>query len=448
MMATVHAANGAHLVAVKGAPEAVLARASRIVSAEGAGLLAEPERREWLDRGARMASDGLRVLALAMKRVEVAGAEAFEDLVFVGLVGLLDPPRVDVAEAVRACRRAGIRVVMVTGDHAATARNVAAAVGVSDDGPASVVEGGDLGPSARERLLRASVFARVSPRQKLDLIVLHQATGAVVAMTGDGVNDAPALERADIGIAMGQRGSQVAREAADVVLRDDAFASIVTAIEQGRIIFGNIRKFVLYLLSCNLSEILLVSLAAAGGLPMPILPLQILYLNLVTDIFPAFSLGVGEGPKGTMRRPPRPPGEPVLAGRHWLAIAVYGILITAVTLTAFALALDVLALDATRAVAVSFLTLAFAQLWHVFNMRDRRSGFLRNEVTCNPFVWAALVLSVALIVAAVTVPWLGAILRLSSPGPAGWALVLVLSGVPWAVGQVAAQWNPTARPRR
>jgi len=314
------------------------------------------------------------------------------------------------------------------------------------------VQGGDLKADhaltdgERQRLLETAVFARVTPSQKLDLILLHQGAGAIVAMTGDGVNDAPALRKADIGIAMGRRGSQVAREAADMVLRDDAFATIVVAIAQGRVIFGNVRKFIVYLLSCNLSELLVVGLASLSGMPLPILPLQILYLNLVTDVFPAFALGAGEGEANVMERHPRDPKEPLLARRQWISIVGHGAGITAATLLSFTLAVTMLGMAAESAVTVSFLTLAFSQLWHVFNMREAGTSPLRNEITRNHYVWAAIVLCTGLILGAVYVPGLASILGLAVPPAAGWWLAIGLSLGPWAAGQIA-KGGPRNKPR-
>jgi Ca2+-transporting ATPase len=388
------------------------------------------------------------MLALAAKDAGSAETGPYEDLVFLGLVGLLDPPRRDVREAIAACREAGIRVIMVTGDQPRTARHVALAVGLVDDDEAEVVLGDairpheDLSDGERRRLREARILARVTPRQKLDLVALHQRAGAVVAMTGDGVNDAPALRKADIGVAMGQRGTQVAREAADMVLKDDALASIVAAVAQGRIIFGNIRAFVLYLLSCNVSEILVVGLGSLVSGPLPVRPLQILFLNLVTDVFPALALGVGEGDQDVLHRPPRDPREPVLTRRHWLAVGGFGLLITVAVLGAFALALRWLELGGARAVTVAFLTLAFAQLWHVFSMGRPGSPLLRNQATRNPYVWGALALCVGMLLTAVYQPALAAVLGLERPDATAWALIGVSSVVPAVVGQLLlrARW--------
>ncbi|HEY8504335.1 MAG TPA: cation-transporting P-type ATPase [Gemmataceae bacterium] len=454
MMATFHRDGGRVRVAVKGAPEAVVPVCTRVREAGGGRELTEEERQEWLRRSQGLAARGLRMLALATKDVDDPGAPPYEGLTLLALVGLLDPPRGDVRDAIRQCREAGIRVVMVTGDHAATAATIADAVGLAERGEAVVVEGKDLkdpremSEAELRRAREAVVFARVSPRQKLDLISLYQERGAVVAMTGDGVNDAPALKKADIGVAMGRRGTQVAREAADMVLKDDAFSTIVAAIEQGRVIFNNIRKFVVYLLSCNISEILIVALAAAADAPLPVLPLQILFLNLVTDVFPALALGAGEGEPGAMKRPPRPPGEAILTRRHWLAVGGYGLLITVAVLGAFALALSWLGMGTQQAVTVSFLTLGFAQVWHVFNMRQSGSGLWGNEVTRNPFVWGAVALCAALLLAAVYLPGLRTVLGVADPGAAGWGLVLGMSLIPLAAGQFLKEMAKRAGPAR
>ena len=442
MMATVHGADQGYLVAVKGAPEAVLKASTRVLTSAGEAALDAASRADWQARVAAAAGDGLRLLALAMKRAPDAGVDPYGDLTLVGLVCLLDPIRDGVPEAIAASRAAGVRVVMLTGDHADTARTIAAQAGLGDGEPVVVEdpEIAGLAPEAidaaeRDRILAADVFARVTPEAKLTLVSLYQQAGHVVAMTGDGVNDAPALKKADIGIAMGRRGTQVAKEAARMVLRDDAFATIVEAMRQGRVIFGNIRNFVIYLMSCNVSEVMVVGLAVAGGLPAPLLPLQILYLNLVTDVFPAFALGLGRGDSSVMQRPPRDPREAIVDRPHWILIGVLGAAITLATLGAFALALFALALSAGQAVTVAFVTLALGQLWNVFNLRDPRGRLLRNDVSENSYVWGAIALCLVLIGAGLWYPPLSAILRLDDPGAAGLWLAGGASLVPLLLGQ-------------
>jgi Ca2+-transporting ATPase len=440
MMATVHRADGGGLrAAVKGAPEVILAATTRVAGPRGARPLDAAERRVLLAQNDDLAARGRRVLALAEGTPAAPDADAFADLAFVGLVGLEDPPRPDVRDAVLACRGAGIRVVMVTGDQRATALSVARSVGLAD-ADARVVLGSELaaGTVSDEDLLAASIFARTTPEQKLALVARIQERGHVVAMTGDGVNDAPALEKADIGIAMGARGTEVAREAADVVLGDDAFSTIVGAIAQGRVIFHNIRCFVVYLLSCNASEIAVVGLASAVAMPLPILPLQILFLNLVTDVFPALALGAGEGSPTAMRHAPRDRREQILERRHWGAIARSGALITTAVLGSLVVALHVLHATERAAVTISFLTLAFAQLWYIFAMRSQGSGLLRNEITRNPWVWAALALCTGLLVAAVHVAPLARILVLDPPTAAGWAVIALASAAPCALALALA----------
>lgn len=443
MMATLHRHDGMLFVAVKGAGEQVLKCSTRLLTSGGERELTAEDRQDWLERNIRMAEDGLRVLALAMKNAGSDDENPYANLTFIGLAGLLDPPRGDVRDALQHCHRAGIRVVMVTGDQRTTAIHVARHLGLLEgEQNVDAVLGkevrspDDLAPEERERICRARIFARVSPKQKLNLIAIHQHDGAIVAMTGDGVNDAPALKKADIGVAMGKRGTEVAREAADMILKDDAFGSIVAAVRQGRVIFTNIRRFVVYLMSCNLSEILVVGLASVVQMPLPLLPLQILFLNLVTDVFPALALGMGEGDPQVMLRPPRDPGEPLLTRESWKLIAGYGVLITASVLVAFGIALYVIGMGMAQAVTVSFLVLAFAQLWHVFNLRERGTTLLHNDVVRNPYVWGAIVICVLLLLAAVYLPGLAVILHLGHPGYQGWLLVVGFSLAPLVVGQL------------
>jgi Ca2+-transporting ATPase len=452
LMATYHQIDGALRVAVKGAPEAVLDHCTSVRAAGGDAPLTQADREAWKSRSHALGELGLRTLALASHPVADVNAPPYRDLVLLGVVGLLDPPREGVREALERCRRAGIEVVMITGDHPATARNIAASLGlIPEDAEAGTVVDsrrlGDLdglGEAEQRPLLAARVIARANPKQKLDLIALHQARGRIVAMTGDGVNDAPALKKADIGVAMGVRGTQVAKESAAMVLADDEFSTIVEAIAQGRAIYANIRKFVVYLMSCNVSEILIVAVATLAGAPLPLLPLQILFLNLVTDVFPALALGVGEGEADLMRRAPRPAREDILTREQWWLIAGHGLVMSASVLAAMAVAVRALGFQPAAAVTVSFLTLALAQLWHVLNMRDSARELLHNEITRNPWIWGALALCLLLIACAVHSPALGGLLQLHPPSAQGWAVIASMSLVPVAAAPLVRRLAQSA----
>jgi len=429
MMATFNAEGEDLLVAVKGAPEAVLSASSHLMKADGSRQpLGEADRKAILDRNDELAGEGLRLLGIARRRAGDSSEDPYGNLEFLGLVAFSDPPRAEIPAAIAACKDAGLRVVMVTGDQLPTACSIARAVGIEADHDGSAMPGAELRDLLKDpkalmaRLPGLRVFSRVAPEEKLALVDAYQKSGEVVAMLGDGVNDAPALKKADVGVAMGRRGTQVAREAADMVLRDDSFTTITAAVREGRVIFGNIRKAVLYLLACNLAEVLIVSVAVVGGLPLPLTALQILFLNLLTDVFPALALGMGEGGRNVMQRPPRPPGEDIIVRRHWMEICLQGALMTVGVLAAFTLSLYWLHLPTPEAVTVTFLTLATAQLWNVFTARARGASLFDNEVVRNPYIWGAFGICAVLIGAALMVPPLASALRLH------W-----LSGVEWAI---------------
>ena len=443
MMATLHGDGDMFLVAVKGAPEAVIDVCDQIIASDGAQPLDDGARADWHRKSASAARQGLRLLALATKHTETVDVTPYDGLTLIGLVCLLDPVRNDVPDAIRQSLSAGVRVVMLTGDHADTAATIARQAGLGD-GELKVIEGrelGQIGPDditddIRDRILSAQVLARVTPETKLNLVSLFQKAGHIVAMTGDGVNDAPALKKADIGIAMGLRGTQVAQEAARMVLRDDSFGTIIAAMRQGRVIFENIQKFVVYLMSCNVSEVLVVGLAVGSGLPTPLLPLQILFLNLVTDVFPAFALGLGPEDDDVMRKPPRDPEQPIVNRARWVLIGYLGAAITAATLGAFALALFWLRLDYGAGVTVAFVTLALAQLWNVFNVRAPGAGILANGVVRNPFVWGAIALCLGILALALWFQPLADLLGLPDPGWMGLALAFAASLIPLLLGQI------------
>lgn len=438
MMATYHQHEADILVAVKGAPDQVLNACTRVLGPEGEIALPDSEKDEWLARNEELAHQGLRVLAIARKNVAEPPDAPYKDLTLTGFVAMQDPARSEVPAAIEACHRAGIDVVMVTGDQGATAAAIARDVGIPHD---HVMPGAELSnlrnlpTDMKDRVSSTHVFSRVSPAQKLELIRHFQDSGHIVAMTGDGVNDAPALKTADIGVAMGLRGTQVAQDASDMILRDDQFSTIVNAIDRGRVIFDNIRRFLVFLLSCNVSEVLVVGLAAAAGAPLPILPLQLLFLNFVTDVFPALALGVGRGEAGIMERPPRPPEEGIMGRPQWWDVALFGGFITLSTLGAFAIAVRFMGSDADDAVTVSFLVLALAQLWNVLNMRSPQSTIWSNDIVSNPWVSRSLGLCVGILLVALYTP-LGSVLSLRPPSVSEWGLILGASLLPVLLGQI------------
>lgn len=408
IMATLHQTPEGNVVFAKGAAETLLESCRFIVTADAYSPMSPESRASWLAEAEKMASLGLKVIAGAFKHDAQASESLDKNLVFAGLFGLIDPPREEVPEAIRQCREAGIEVVMVTGDHPATAKAIGRQLGIIDSNKAEVVLGKDmqdlekLSATDKSRWSDTKIFARVSPKQKLDLVSVFQERKAIVGMTGDGVNDAPALKKADIGIAMGQRGTQVAQEVADMVLRDDSFASIVTAIRQGRIIFDNIRKFVVFLLSCNMSELLVIASVSLLFLHFQLKPLQILFINLITDVLPALALGVTAGSPGVMTHRPRNPDEPIIDRARWRRIIFYSIVLSADTIGAvyfshfFIHAGDEWMVQ--RCNNILFFTLIFSQLFHVFNMGSIDAPFWRTEVVRNRYVWFAVGVCILIIV--------------------------------------------------
>ncbi|WP_273277491.1 cation-translocating P-type ATPase [Maribacter polysiphoniae] len=403
LMATVHH-NGDFVVYAKGAFESLISHCRYYQDENEKKPFGNTE--EWYEKIDSLAAQGLRILAFAYKETEKAPTEdtILDQLVFLGIIGFLDPARKDVKATLDVYKKAGIKVVMVTGDHPSTSKKIAQEVGLleANASPTKIIRGNNIGlensqnKERVQRLLNASIFARVSPEQKLNLVSFYQQNGHIVGMIGDGINDVPALKKADIGIAMGIRGTEAAREVADVILKNDKFTAIELAINQGRVIFQNIRQFVVYLLSCNLAEILSVGFAALLNLPSPLLPLQILFLNLVTDIFPALALGLGKGESDIMDQPPKNPKAPIINRIQWYAIIIYGFSICASVMGMVAYAHFVLRLEPIIINNLAFYTLVLAQLLNVFNMPKSHGSFFVNEVTRNPWVWGAILLSIAI----------------------------------------------------
>ncbi len=405
MSVAVATAEGRRLVLTKGAPDVLLSRCDRVLDG-GREFAMTPERRALcLAQNDRMASDALRVIALAY--AEYPGGPIKEQgLVFAGLAGMLDPPRPEAADALRRSREASIRTIMITGDHKNTAAAVATELGLLRPGM-GVMTGAELDRVSDDALPaiieKTAVFARVSPAHKLRIVRALKTSGHVVAMTGDGVNDAPAVKEADIGVAMGQGGTDVTREAADLILLDDNFATLVSAAEEGRIVYRNIRKFIRYLLSCNIGEVVTMFFGMLMGMPVVLLPIQILMVNLVTDGLPAIALGIDPPQDDVMREPPRPRSESVFSEGLAAKIIFRGVLLGLSVLAVFSGLLGAgEALPTARTAA--FLTLVLTQLVHVFECKSERRPLFRVKIWNNWWLVLAALSSLAAILAAIYVP--------------------------------------------
>lgn len=431
LMGTLNKKDDTHFVAAKGAIEAIILRCKSFCKQDKIVPLTDADRKNFLTKAEEVQSQGTRVLGFAFREGSNISTDNFlEDLTFVGFIGFLDPPRLDVVGALQSCRTAGIKVIMITGDHPATALNIAQKIKLSDVENV-VITGKELeGNPNKKHLFDATVFARVTPQQKLDMVTMYQKRGDIVAMTGDGINDAPALKKADIGIAMGIRGTQVAIETAEMVLKNDSFKSVVTAIEQGRIIFQNIKRFLVYLLSCNLSEIFIVFIFGLLNFQFSILPMQILFLNLVTDIFPALALGMGKGNKLIMKNPPRNPKEPIAVKKDWVNIVVYANLLAIPIIVVTWYCSFYLKLDSKICNNIAFFSLALSQLWHVFNLSSRKISFLKNEITQNIFIWTAITICLIIMVVFYLVSPLNTIIGLQKLDFNIWVIIILTSLVP------------------
>jgi Ca2+-transporting ATPase len=411
LMSTLHRDDEGVVVYVKGAPEVLLPRCRDELGVDGNRRLDE----EGLVRCAqRLAGEGYRVLALARRRFgtlpePIDGAE--QGLTLLGLVAMIDPPRPEAQGAVADCRSAGITPVMITGDHPGTASAIARRLGIAADGD-GVITGAELADLAEdafdERVEHIRVYARVSPEQKIRIVKALQARGEFVAMTGDGVNDAPALKRANIGVAMGERGTDVAREAADMVLLDDNFATIVSAVREGRRVFDNIRKFIKDTMSSNSGEIWTLFLAPFLGLPVPLLPIHILWINLVTDGLPGLAFTAEPAEPGLMRRQPRPPEESIFAHGMWQHIVWVGLFVGGLSIMSQAWAI---ARGVEYWQTVVFTVLTVSQLFHSLAVRSERSSLISIGLTSNLPMLGAVLLTVGLQLAVIYVPFLNPIFK-------------------------------------
>jgi Ca2+-transporting ATPase len=413
--------------------------AARLTPDARTEALDDEHRRLIGEANASLAQRALRVLAVAYRSVDQpasADEEVERDLIFLGLFAMKDPLRSEAVEAVRLCRDAGIRTSMITGDHKDTAIAIARELGLHRDGGGGL-SGSELDGLTEEQLTqrveRISVYARVSAEHKLRIVQAWKRNGAIVAMTGDGVNDAPAIKAADIGVAMGVSGTDVTKEASDIVVTDDNFASIAAAVEEGRGIFDNIRKAVHFLLSCNVSEVLVMLFAALLGLPLPLLPIQILWMNLVTDGFPALALAVDPKAPDLMQQPPRQTQARLLdSGRLWI-IAGEGMMLAAIALIAFSYSLFVWQQPIDQARTVTFSVMVAAQLVHAFNCRSDRWSLFQVGVTTNrSLIWAVLV-SLALQIAVLATPVMQPIFKVVPLPLEDWELLAAMTFLPLAI---------------
>lgn len=435
MMSTIHReASGDLTLYVKGGPDEVLARSTRVLMHGETLPLDERERECIRERNRAMAGRALRVLGaayvpLAALPDTLDSPTVEQNLIFCGLIGMMDPPREEAEAAVATCRTAGIRPVMITGDHMATALAVAEQLGIKRAGDKALA-GSDLDalPDAEleDRIGETAVYARVAPEHKMRIVRALQKRGEVVAMTGDGVNDAPALKLADIGVAMGIAGTDVSKETADIVLTDDNFATIVTAVKEGRRIYDNILKVVQFLLSTNISEILVIFTAIMAGWPMPLLPVQILWINLVSDSLPALALSVDPADSGVMRRKPVEAGKGILQGAFLVRILLQGLMIASLSLAAFGIGMRTNE-DAAR--TMTFAVLAFAQVTHVFNVRSPLGSAFMG-MTGNRLLLGALAVVMALMGVVMTVPALHSVFHVTPLTTAQWLWVMGLSFAP------------------
>ncbi|MCL2568519.1 MAG: cation-translocating P-type ATPase [Oscillospiraceae bacterium] len=455
-MSTLHQGPEGAVLVVKGAPDVLLGLCTEVAGAASTVPMTEGKRREILAQNARMAERALRVIAVAYRgaggnhppacgrhpseernrggRTRFAPTEEDErELVFLGLIAMQDPPRPEAREAVRVCKRAGILPVMITGDHAATAAAIARELGILS-GSKRVISGQELDQLSEGELCKAvkttAVFARVSPEHKSRVVRAFQANGEIVAMTGDGVNDAPALKIADIGCAMGKSGTDVARDASDMILTDDNFATIVAAVRAGRGIYQNMVKSVHFLLSCNVGEILTILLAILIGMPAPLLPIQLLWINLVTDSFPALALGAERPEADIMERPPVNPKSSMFAGGLGADILLQGLLIGGVSLWAFFLGIQ--AGDYTTGRAFAFSVLALSQLFHAFGVRSRES-LLQVGIFSNGKMILAFLFCGFLQVVVIGHPVLAGMFGVEPLSFEEWRTVLMLAPIPLVV---------------
>jgi len=453
LMTTFHKNEKGELMAyTKGAPDILVNLCTRIMRRDGSiDTITPADVESILTENKALASQALRVLAMAFKPVgEIPGHPTPEtdeiDLVFTGLVGMIDLPRVEAIEAIKICKKAGIRVIMITGDYKDTAAAIARDLGIIDNTD-DVLTGPDLNKMDEDTLNEAvktvSVFARVSPEHKVRIVQAVKNNGGIVAMTGDGVNDAPALKRADIGVAMGITGTDVTKETADMIITDDNFASIVAAVEEGRVIYSNIRKFVFFLMSCNVGEILIIFLSMIFQWPIPLLPIHLLWVNLVTDAFPALALGTEQKEPGLMHEPPRNPSEPIINRDMIINIVVQACVMTGAVLGAFYYGWSEYGLEVGRTYA--FVTLITCELLRAYTARSEKNSIFKIGVFSNKNMNLATVVSFSLLVVVMLIPALREVFNVTEFHIHDWDFVILVSIMPVIFGELTKYFKKKIR---
>ena len=432
MSVVCRAAGGDLFLFAKGAPEIVIEKCTRIMIADRERGITFDDRENLKNECSRMTAGALRVMGFAYRTVHQQGLwsdKLEQELVFIGLAGMTDPPRKEASIAVAKCRRAGIKTVMITGDHVRTASAIAGAIDIYREGDL-IISGSDMDKMTDKELEdaceKASVFARVYPKHKLRIVRAFRKRGNVVAMTGDGVNDAPAVKDADIGIAMGKSGTDVTRQAAAMILMDDNFSSIVAAVEEGRNIFSNIRKFIRYLLSCNVGEVLTMFISTIIGLPIPLLPAQILVVNLATDGLPAIALGLEPGEPDVMNQPPRSSTENIFSNGLSKLIMVRGILIALSTIASFMIVYS-FGKNLASARTATLVTLVLSQLIHVFECKSEHKSIFDLNLLSNKYLVYAVLSSVLMLLAVIYLPFLSVIFGTMPLQPNEWLIAGGLS---------------------
>jgi len=441
-MSTIHRSpEESFIVFVKGAPDKVITQCKYYMENGKQKEFDDSAREKVFEQNKKLAASALRVLALAYRKLndgeenglnqKLKNEDIENDLIFLGLMAMIDPPRKEAIHSVDTCRKAGIQPIMITGDYSLTAKAIASQLGIYHSGD-RIITGMDLENMTQEELekvvLNTTIFARVSPRHKRRIVRALQKNRQVVAMTGDGVNDAPALKESNIGVAMGITGTDVSKEASDMILMDDNFSSIVAAVEEGRKIYQNIKKFIQYLLSCNLGEILTIFCAILIGLPRPLIPIQILWVNLVTDGLPALALGLDPAEEDLMNQMPREPDEAIFSGKMGFNIFSQGIFIGAITLVAFILGIRNYSLEIGQTMA--FATLSFSQLWQSLNSRSPRLSLIKLGILTNRYLILAILISGSLQLGVMLIPTFQQIFKVLPLNGYQWTVVILLSFSP------------------